>query len=64
MILVGISFTNSLNYSMNTHLHLRREQLSFIIFVTLLVSKHSSTSEFSRPPDEQDVEGKGKGERF
>ena len=60
----GTSFTNSLNYSMNAHLHLRREQLSFIIFVTLLVSKHTSTSEFSRTPDEKDVEGEGKGERF
>ena len=34
------------------------------MFVTLLVSRHTSTSEFRRTPDEKDVEGEGKGERF
>ena len=38
--------------------------LFFIMFVTLLVSRHTSTSEFRRTPDEKDVEGEGKGERF
>jgi hypothetical protein len=34
------------------------------MFVTLLVSRHISFSEFRRTPDEKDVEGKGKRERF
>ena len=34
------------------------------MFFTLLVSRHTSTSEFRRTPDEKDVEGEGKGERF
>ena len=52
---------------MTAHLHLEGSNyiyIFFIMFFTLLVSRHTSTSEFSRTPDETDVEGEGKGERI